>query len=138
MNTSYLASPFILSPTINSPHLLWVPASFLSEFYSPHTHRRVLWSPTHPRSSIFTSFCLCVHLTLTPCQTNDRSCNRMSAFLDSMALFSVPTRQIAKKVKLSISTITGYKNAIFPSQSDAFYALTNSFSPSLPYITTYV
>ncbi|TNM96876.1 hypothetical protein fugu_015032 [Takifugu bimaculatus] len=31
-------------------------------------------------------------------KTNDRSCNRMSAFLDSMALFSLPTRQIAKKL----------------------------------------
>ncbi|XP_005939979.1 dedicator of cytokinesis protein 6 isoform X1 [Astatotilapia calliptera] len=31
-------------------------------------------------------------------QANDRSCNRMSAFLDSVALFSVPPRQIAKKL----------------------------------------
>uniref|UniRef100_A0AAQ6AA02 Dedicator of cytokinesis 6 n=1 Tax=Amphiprion ocellaris TaxID=80972 RepID=A0AAQ6AA02_AMPOC len=31
-------------------------------------------------------------------KANDRSCNRMSAFLDSVALFSVPTRQIAKKL----------------------------------------
>ncbi|XP_018560514.1 LOW QUALITY PROTEIN: dedicator of cytokinesis protein 7-like [Lates calcarifer] len=31
-------------------------------------------------------------------QANDRSCNRMSAFLDSVALFSVPTRQITKKL----------------------------------------
>ncbi|XP_034047220.1 dedicator of cytokinesis protein 7-like isoform X1 [Thalassophryne amazonica] len=31
-------------------------------------------------------------------QANDRSCNRMSAFLDSVALFSIPTRQITKKL----------------------------------------
>uniref|UniRef100_A0A7N6FD66 Dedicator of cytokinesis 6 n=1 Tax=Anabas testudineus TaxID=64144 RepID=A0A7N6FD66_ANATE len=31
-------------------------------------------------------------------KANDRSCNRMSAFLDSVALFSVPTRQITKKL----------------------------------------
>ncbi|XP_068613178.1 dedicator of cytokinesis protein 7-like [Brachionichthys hirsutus] len=31
-------------------------------------------------------------------QANDRTCNRMSAYLDSVALFSVPTRQIAKKL----------------------------------------
>uniref|UniRef100_A0A671UVQ0 Dedicator of cytokinesis 6 n=1 Tax=Sparus aurata TaxID=8175 RepID=A0A671UVQ0_SPAAU len=31
-------------------------------------------------------------------KANDRSCNRMSAYLDSVALFSVPTRQIAKKL----------------------------------------
>uniref|UniRef100_A0A7N8X0U7 Dedicator of cytokinesis protein 7-like n=1 Tax=Mastacembelus armatus TaxID=205130 RepID=A0A7N8X0U7_9TELE len=31
-------------------------------------------------------------------QANDRSCNRVSAFLDSVALFSVPTRQITKKL----------------------------------------
>uniref|UniRef100_A0AAX7SZ15 Dedicator of cytokinesis 6 n=1 Tax=Astatotilapia calliptera TaxID=8154 RepID=A0AAX7SZ15_ASTCA len=31
-------------------------------------------------------------------KANDRSCNRMSAFLDSVALFSVPPRQIAKKL----------------------------------------
>ncbi|KAA8585261.1 hypothetical protein FQN60_003955 [Etheostoma spectabile] len=31
-------------------------------------------------------------------QANDRSCNRMSAFLDSVALFSVPPRQITKKL----------------------------------------
>uniref|UniRef100_A0A665V450 Dedicator of cytokinesis 6 n=1 Tax=Echeneis naucrates TaxID=173247 RepID=A0A665V450_ECHNA len=31
-------------------------------------------------------------------QANDRSCNRMSAFLDSVALFSVPTRQTIKKL----------------------------------------
>uniref|UniRef100_A0A665V8S5 Dedicator of cytokinesis 6 n=1 Tax=Echeneis naucrates TaxID=173247 RepID=A0A665V8S5_ECHNA len=31
-------------------------------------------------------------------KANDRSCNRMSAFLDSVALFSVPTRQTIKKL----------------------------------------
>ncbi|KAI4822148.1 hypothetical protein KUCAC02_007709 [Chaenocephalus aceratus] len=31
-------------------------------------------------------------------QASDRSCNRMSAFLDSVALFSVPPRQITKKL----------------------------------------
>ncbi|XP_034047225.1 dedicator of cytokinesis protein 7-like isoform X6 [Thalassophryne amazonica] len=31
-------------------------------------------------------------------KANDRSCNRMSAFLDSVALFSIPTRQITKKL----------------------------------------
>ncbi|XP_041854158.1 dedicator of cytokinesis protein 7-like isoform X2 [Melanotaenia boesemani] len=31
-------------------------------------------------------------------QASDLSCNRMSAFLDSVALFSVPTRQITKKL----------------------------------------
>nr|XP_040046228.1 dedicator of cytokinesis protein 7-like isoform X2 [Gasterosteus aculeatus aculeatus] len=31
-------------------------------------------------------------------QANHRSCNRMSAYLDSVALFSVPTRQITKKL----------------------------------------
>uniref|UniRef100_A0A8C9XV20 Dedicator of cytokinesis 6 n=1 Tax=Sander lucioperca TaxID=283035 RepID=A0A8C9XV20_SANLU len=31
-------------------------------------------------------------------KANDRSCNRMSAFLDSVALFSVPPRQITKKL----------------------------------------
>ena len=63
---------------------------------------------THPFPfTHFTSLCphLCVHLTVTPCQANDRSCNRMSAYLDSVALFSVPTRQIAKKVKPTPSVI---------------------------------
>lgn len=87
---------------------------------------------THPFSPHF----VCVHLTITPCQTKDRSCNRMSAFLDSMALFSVPTRQIAKKVKLSF-TITEYKND-FPPQTDAFFGLTWINFHSLPYIITYV
>uniref|UniRef100_A0A8D3E0G2 Dedicator of cytokinesis 6 n=1 Tax=Scophthalmus maximus TaxID=52904 RepID=A0A8D3E0G2_SCOMX len=31
-------------------------------------------------------------------KANDRGCNRMSAYLDSVALFSVPTRQIIKKL----------------------------------------
>ncbi|KAM9746054.1 dedicator of cytokinesis protein 7 isoform 1-T1 [Menidia menidia] len=31
-------------------------------------------------------------------QASDYSCNRMSSYLDSVALFSVPTRQIAKKL----------------------------------------
>lgn len=60
----------------------------------------------------------------------------MSAFLDSMALFSVPTRQIAKKVKLSF-TITEYKNDFSP-QIDAFYGLIWINFHSLPYIITYV
>ncbi|KAM8843766.1 dedicator of cytokinesis protein 7 isoform 2-T2 [Spinachia spinachia] len=60
----------------------------------------VLWSTIRFHSSLFTSPCphLCVHLTATPCQANHRSCNRMSAYLDSVALFSVPTRQITKKL----------------------------------------
>lgn len=70
----------------------------------------------HPSISInffFTSLyhsSLCVHLTITPCQANDRSGNHMSAFLDSVALFSVPPRQITKKVKLA-SAITNCKTS---------------------------
>uniref|UniRef100_A0A668AKZ1 Dedicator of cytokinesis 6 n=1 Tax=Myripristis murdjan TaxID=586833 RepID=A0A668AKZ1_9TELE len=41
---------------------------------------------------------VCVHFTITPCQASERSCNRMSAFLDSISFCSVPTRQIAKKL----------------------------------------
>lgn len=66
---------------------------------------------------------LCVHLTITPCQANDRSCNRMSAFLDSVALLSVPTRQITKKVKLA-SAITNCKSGIHHNQLTYFNFLT--------------
>lgn len=66
------------------------------------TAHRVLTGHLFHHSSIFTSLCphFYVHRTITPCQANDCTSNRMSAFLDSVALFSVPTRQIAKKVKL--------------------------------------
>lgn len=66
---------------------------------------------------------LCVRLTITSCQANDRSCNRMSAFLDSVALFSVPTRQIAKKVKLT-PTITKCKRVILHYKLTHFDVLT--------------
>uniref|UniRef100_A0A3B3THC4 Dedicator of cytokinesis 6 n=1 Tax=Poecilia latipinna TaxID=48699 RepID=A0A3B3THC4_9TELE len=41
---------------------------------------------------------VCVHLTITSCQASDHSSNRMSAFLDSVALLTVPTRPITKKL----------------------------------------
>lgn len=66
---------------------------------------------------------LCVRLTITSCQAKDRSCNRMSAFLDSVALFSVPTRQIAKKVKLT-PTITKCKRVILHYKLTHFDVLT--------------
>lgn len=50
-----------------------------------------------------------VHLTITPRQANDRSCNRSSAFLDNVTMYSVFPRQITKKVKLAFAVRTVVK-----------------------------
>lgn len=60
VNTTYLASPFILTPPTNGPHVLWVPASFLSEFSTSLTDLRELCP--HPPISIrpFSPHFVCV------------------------------------------------------------------------------
>lgn len=70
---------------------------------SPPGAGPVSFTRSHPVTE--TLMCVCVFTSpITLYQAVDRSCNRMSAFLDSTALFSVPTRQIAKKVTLTVTT----------------------------------
>ncbi|KAK7940498.1 hypothetical protein WMY93_003824 [Mugilogobius chulae] len=86
-----------------------IPTRLSSPPHCPHLPPKLPSNPLRISSShhgsfhhspIFTSLCahFYVHRTTTPCQANDRAGNRMSAYLDSVALFSVPTRQIAKKL----------------------------------------
>lgn len=82
--------------------------------------------------------CVCVFTSpITLYQAVDRSCNRMSAFLESTALFSVPTRQIAKKVTLTL-TVTAYKRAILHNKYIPNSLTTHYLSVSLTHISIYM
>uniref|UniRef100_A0AAQ5Z5U1 Dedicator of cytokinesis 6 n=1 Tax=Amphiprion ocellaris TaxID=80972 RepID=A0AAQ5Z5U1_AMPOC len=64
-------------------------------------------------------------------KANDRSCNRMSAFLDSVALFSVPTRQIAKKLlheELALQWVVSTSTVREAALHDFHYFLNDEFS----------
>ncbi|KAF3846180.1 hypothetical protein F7725_003258 [Dissostichus mawsoni] len=88
----------------SSCELKQVPNPSSSSSPSPPTHH------LHPVPSLINSrrsFLTSVYLSASHSASllshmlhlaSDRSCNRMSAFLDSVALFSVPPRQITKKL----------------------------------------
>lgn len=132
VNTTYLASPFILSPPNNSPHVLWVPALFMSEFLlaSLILESSVL---THPFPFIY------FHLIFSVCSPHHHTMSDKRPQLQSHVCLPGQHGLVfsSHKADCQEGKIVFYYNRI-TEQTDAFYGLTWISFHSLSYIITYI